>query len=113
MEGDNFKCKVSSVYNNNTIENGKDFMFDNEEDTCWSSNQGKLQFVLIAYEVLKDIKEISLRSQGGFCPKVILNFNFYEVDVLYSENDEFSAKTPDLKFYKTIFFDNSNDNQVK
>jgi hypothetical protein len=66
----NIRCKVSSVLDNNTSENGKDYMFDDNEDTGWSSNQGSVQFILLCFDMKYNVSELMIRSQGGFCPKV-------------------------------------------
>ena len=73
------KVKVSSVYSNNTIQNGKQNMFDNSEDTSWYSDQGKLQYVFLCFDDPQYINKIEVTGSGGFCPKVLLIINFYEV----------------------------------
>lgn len=64
------KVKVSSVQNNNISEFGKQFMFDNNEDTSWYSDQGKFQYVFLFFESPIEIAKIELIASGGFCPKV-------------------------------------------
>lgn len=67
---DKIRVKVSSVLNNNTTDNGKQLMFDGEEDTCWNSAQGQAQYIFICFDGVCSIKQIELTAQGGFCPKV-------------------------------------------
>lgn len=64
------KLKVSTVLNNNTVENGKQNMLDGNEDTSWYSDQGKFQYIFICFDYPVYIKEIELTGSGGFCPKV-------------------------------------------
>jgi hypothetical protein len=64
------KVKVSSVQNNNSSEFGKQFMFDNNDDTSWYSDQGKFQYVFLFFDTPVEISKIELTGSGGFCPKV-------------------------------------------
>ncbi len=70
------KIKVSSILNNLSSENGKQFLNDGCEDTCWSSNQGKIQYIYACFDSKSIIKRIEITCSGGFCPKVN---NFYNV----------------------------------
>ncbi len=73
---ENRKVKVSSVLNNNTVENGKDNMFDGNDDTSWYSNEGKFQYICLFFDKPSEVKEIQITSSGGFCPKVLTLFIF-------------------------------------
>jgi hypothetical protein len=64
------KVKVSSVQNNNSSQYGKQFMFDNNDDTAWYSEQGKFQYVMVFFPSPCNISKIELTGSGGFCPKV-------------------------------------------
>jgi len=64
-----FQCKVSSVLNRNVKEYGKKFLTDGKEDTCWNSEQGRPQWVSIAFEEEQSVSEIRLMFQGGFAGK--------------------------------------------
>lgn len=66
------KVKVSSVYNSNSTQNGKQNMFDNNEDTSWYSDQGKIQYIFLCFDDPINISNIELTGSGGFCPKVSL-----------------------------------------
>ena len=106
------KVKVSSVYSNNTLQNGKQNMFDNNEDTSWYSDQGKVQYIFLCFDEAKNISKIEVTGSGGFCPKVLIFINFYEVEIFYSEKNEYSNKKPELNIYKTYFFEDTNSKQV-
>ena len=41
-------------------------MFDGNDDTCWSSDQGSSQFVLINFRRNVNVSELRLMFQGGF-----------------------------------------------
>lgn len=66
----NFVSKVSSVLNRNVKEFGKKFLFDGREDTCWNSDQGTPQWILIDFQdSAEPVGEIQLMFQGGFVGK--------------------------------------------
>jgi hypothetical protein len=44
-------------------------MFDGKNDTCWNSDQGSPQFVLVEFPKAVKVEEIRLRFQGGFVGK--------------------------------------------
>jgi hypothetical protein len=106
------KVKVSSVFNNNTVDNGKQNMFDGNDDTSWYSDQGKFQYVFICFDNPGRIDRIEITGSGGFCPKVFKFIYVYEVEVSYSEKNEFMNKKPDLKVDKTFFLEDVNEKQV-
>lgn len=45
---------------------GKKHLFDADEETCWNSDQGTPQFVVVDFAEPKRVKEIRIRFQGGF-----------------------------------------------
>jgi hypothetical protein len=59
------KCKVSSVLNKLGIYSGKN-MFDESLDTCWNSDQGSPQYVLIDFQRAVKVTAIRAIFQGGF-----------------------------------------------
>jgi hypothetical protein len=85
------KSKVSSVLNKSSMFVSKN-MFDEREETCWNSDQGLPQTIIIDFEKLVVIDLIRIMFQGGFaCPsghveiatsldnfQVICNFNEIE-----------------------------------
>ncbi|XP_075169419.1 nuclear receptor 2C2-associated protein [Haematobia irritans] len=64
-----FKCSVSSVLNKDTKQNGKQFLYDGQFDTAWSSNEGSPQYISIEFEEPQSISSFSLQFQGGFASK--------------------------------------------
>ncbi len=64
------KVKVSSVMNNLSSENGKQFLNDGRDDTCWSSAEGKFQYIFSCFDLKTKIKTIEITCSGGFCPRV-------------------------------------------
>lgn len=70
------KFKVSSVMNNLSSENGKQFLNDGRDDTCWSSAEGKFQYIFACFDSLTKIQTIELTCSGGFCPRVFLIIYF-------------------------------------
>ena len=67
------RVKVSTTLFNNTVDYGKQLMFDGNEDTCWNSAEGSLQYVFIVFGNSVKISKIEIIFQGGFCPKVYIN----------------------------------------
>jgi len=62
-----FSAKVSSVLNKNVKEFGKQFLFDGREDTCWNSDQGSPQTILISFQKPHaKIGQLQIQFQGGF-----------------------------------------------
>ncbi|XP_076230585.1 nuclear receptor 2C2-associated protein isoform X2 [Nomia melanderi] len=45
-----FECRVSSVLNKNNRSYGKKHMFDNCPETCWNSDAGTPQWIIINFE---------------------------------------------------------------
>ena len=64
---DSFTCKVSSVLNRDAKQFGKKHLFDGDEETCWNSDQGTPQFVVIEFkDGLKRVEQLRIKFQGGF-----------------------------------------------
>ena len=61
-----FTAKVSSVLNKNVREFGKKFLFDHTDDTCWNSDQGSPQFIVLTFEEPLKISQVQIQFQGGF-----------------------------------------------
>ncbi|KAL9987163.1 hypothetical protein ACROYT_G001421 [Oculina patagonica] len=66
---ENTRVRVSSVLNRDNIQFGKKYMFDRNEDTCWNSDQGLPQFVILEFPEETCVKEIQIQFQGGFVGK--------------------------------------------
>ncbi|RMX40769.1 hypothetical protein pdam_00021853, partial [Pocillopora damicornis] len=60
---------VSSVLNRDSNQYGKKYMFDKNEDTCWNSDQGSPQFVILEFPEEVCVKEVQIQFQGGFVGK--------------------------------------------
>ncbi|XP_057294797.1 nuclear receptor 2C2-associated protein-like [Hydractinia symbiolongicarpus] len=60
---------VSSVLNRDVKQFGKKFLFDNNDDTCWNSDQGEYQHVTVQFEKPVCVTDIHVQFQGGFSCK--------------------------------------------
>jgi len=83
MDNNNFELlkvvnsNVTSVFNKSTKEFGKQFMFDDNDETCWSSEQGnKNACIQVTFDKNMKVKYFEIVSQGGYCPKVLNYFKF-------------------------------------
>ncbi|XP_030382501.1 nuclear receptor 2C2-associated protein [Scaptodrosophila lebanonensis] len=61
-----FRCSVSSVLNKETKQYGKQFMFDETEDTAWSSDEGLPQWISLSFDEPQAISGFCFQFQGGF-----------------------------------------------
>ncbi|KNC20911.1 hypothetical protein FF38_00326 [Lucilia cuprina] len=69
LNNEKFKCSVSSVLNKDTKQHGKQFLYDQQDDTAWSSNEGIPQWIAIEFEEPQTVKSFSFQFQGGFAAK--------------------------------------------
>lgn len=58
--------KVSSVLNRNTRQFGKKHLFDQDEETCWNSDQGPIQWVSLEFPQCIRVSQLQIQFQGGF-----------------------------------------------
>ncbi|XP_076978182.1 nuclear receptor 2C2-associated protein [Tamandua tetradactyla] len=58
--------RVSSVLNRNTRQFGKKHMFDQDEETCWNSDQGPSQWVMLEFPQRVRVSQLQIQFQGGF-----------------------------------------------
>ncbi|XP_048198614.1 nuclear receptor 2C2-associated protein isoform X1 [Perognathus longimembris pacificus] len=58
--------RVSSVLNRNTQQFGKKHLFDQEEETCWNSDQGPSQWVTLEFPQCIHVSQLQIQFQGGF-----------------------------------------------
>ncbi|XP_076582329.1 nuclear receptor 2C2-associated protein [Chaetodon auriga] len=63
------QSRVSSVLNRDVKQYGKKYMFDSNEETCWNSDQGECQWVLLEFPQTVKVSELKLQFQGGFSAK--------------------------------------------
>ncbi|XP_016382586.1 nuclear receptor 2C2-associated protein-like [Sinocyclocheilus rhinocerous] len=65
----NTQSRVSSVLNRDVKQFGKKFMFDSNEETCWNSDQGESQWVVLEFPQPVKVFELRIQFQGGFSGK--------------------------------------------
>ena len=63
---------VSSVLQKNHRDFGKKHLYDGRAETCWNSDQGLPQHVLVKFAEPQSVRRIVMVSQGGFCPREIV-----------------------------------------
>merc|ERR1739848_867616 len=61
--------RVSSVLNRDVKQFGKKFLFDGDEETCWNSDQGSPQWILMEFTEVVHVEELHIMFQGGFTGK--------------------------------------------
>ncbi|KAG0230722.1 Nuclear receptor 2C2-associated protein [Actinomortierella wolfii] len=66
------RIKVSSVLNRETTLYGKQFLTDGNDETCWNSDSGTPQFIVVDFGRPVKIQTIELMFQGGFVGKTCL-----------------------------------------
>lgn len=64
--------RVSSVLNRDTKSYGRQFLCDGKEETCWNSDQGDEQWIVVNFGKPVKISKIELKFQGGFCSAQVL-----------------------------------------
>ncbi|NWI20094.1 NR2CA protein, partial [Crypturellus soui] len=58
--------RVSSVLNRDVKQFGKTHMFDANEETCWNSDQGPVQWVSLDFPRTVKVSRLHVQFQGGF-----------------------------------------------
>lgn len=58
--------RVSSVLHRNTRQFGKKHLFDQDEETCWNSDQGPSQWVVLEFPQRVRVSQLQIQFQGGF-----------------------------------------------
>ncbi|KAK7009633.1 nuclear receptor 2C2-associated protein [Biomphalaria glabrata] len=64
------RIRVSSVLNKDVKQFGKQHLLDGDEETCWNSDQGSNQWVILDFSEDVQVSEIWIQFQGGFVGKV-------------------------------------------
>ncbi|XP_076298465.1 nuclear receptor 2C2-associated protein [Lasioglossum baleicum] len=64
-----FECRVSSVFQKNNRSYGKKHMFDNCPETCWNSDAGTPQWIVVDFEQECNLSYFEIEFQGGFVGK--------------------------------------------
>lgn len=112
------ESRVSSVLNRDTKQFGKKFLFDNNEETCWSSDQGSTQWVLLEFPQTVNVSELLIQFQGGFAGRLCrlegdLKGEFFRITEFYPEDSNtlqrFCLKEPVNVNKLKIIFENSAD----
>ncbi|KAJ2502076.1 hypothetical protein GGH96_001354 [Coemansia sp. RSA 1972] len=62
-------CRVSSVLNRDVTSLGKQNLFDPSPETCWNSEQGTPQHILVEFAPRVCIQSVCVQFQGGFAGK--------------------------------------------
>lgn len=62
--------RVSSVLNRDVKQFGKKHMFDASEETCWNSDQGTCQWVILDFPRCVKISQLHIQFQGGFSSRL-------------------------------------------
>ncbi|NWX93969.1 NR2CA protein, partial [Nothoprocta pentlandii] len=62
--------RVSSVLNRDVKQFGKMHMFDGDEDTCWNSDQGPVQWVTLDFPRAVKVSRLLVQFQGGFSSRL-------------------------------------------
>uniref|UniRef100_A0A336KMW9 CSON011887 protein n=1 Tax=Culicoides sonorensis TaxID=179676 RepID=A0A336KMW9_CULSO len=112
----NYECRVSSVLNRNNKENGKKYMFDDSEDTYWSSDQGTPQFIVLEFASAIDFSAFKIQFQGGFAGKdctiqisknaasdEMIKEQFFPEDVNKSQSFKLKDPVEDVKSIRLVF----------
>lgn len=47
-------------------------MFDGQDETCWNSDQGLLQFIIFEFKHPVVVEEVHVKFQGGFTGKTCI-----------------------------------------
>jgi hypothetical protein len=66
-----FLFRVSSTLGHDVKSFGKHHMFDDNDETCWNSDQGSPQWILLDFCRRVAIAEIRITFQGGFAAKLL------------------------------------------
>ncbi|KAK9409107.1 nuclear receptor 2C2-associated protein [Crotalus adamanteus] len=61
--------RVSSVLNREVKQFGKKYMFDENEETCWNSDQGAIQWLILEFPQTIQASQIQIQFQGGFASR--------------------------------------------
>ncbi|ELT96047.1 hypothetical protein CAPTEDRAFT_175075 [Capitella teleta] len=61
--------RVSSVLNRDVKQFGKKYMFDDDVETCWNSDSGLPQYVILDFTEPVHVNELRIKFQGGFVGK--------------------------------------------
>lgn len=63
------RTRVSSVLNKDVKQFGKKHLFDGDEETCWNSDQGSPQWIIVEFSKSVSVSQVDIQFQGGFVGK--------------------------------------------
>ncbi|KAA0712197.1 Nuclear receptor 2C2-associated protein TR4 orphan receptor-associated 16 kDa protein -like protein [Triplophysa tibetana] len=93
----NTQSRVSSVLNRDVKQLGKKFMFDANEETCWNSDQGGCQWVILEFPQPVKATELRLQFQGGFSGKTSKLEGFRQPEQAYEIHTFIRKISNDIK----------------
>ncbi|GAU98134.1 hypothetical protein RvY_09316-2 [Ramazzottius varieornatus] len=92
--------RVSSVLHGDSRQYGKQNMFDGSDETCWHSDQGPCQWVLVRFQQKIRLEELRIQFQGGFAARQIilkdLDKNEKEVETFWPDDNNSLQSFPCL-----------------
>ncbi|KRF98127.1 nuclear receptor 2C2-associated protein [Drosophila tropicalis] len=88
LRNTNYSCRVSSVLNKDVKQYGKQYMFDDNEDTSWSSDEGSSQWICLTLDEPQTINGFCIQFQGGFAGQKS-NITIYSQDGNVVHQDAF------------------------
>uniref|UniRef100_A0A1B6EUG1 Uncharacterized protein n=1 Tax=Cuerna arida TaxID=1464854 RepID=A0A1B6EUG1_9HEMI len=109
-------CRVSSVLNKDVKMYGKKYLFDDSEETCWSSDQGSPQWVEVVFKEDCTVSSVTIQFQGGFvgrnCRLDIQKSDCGEVSVPFYPEDinthqKFLIEPTSAKKVRVVFEDST------
>ncbi|XP_017147598.1 nuclear receptor 2C2-associated protein isoform X2 [Drosophila miranda] len=74
----NYTCRVSSVLNKDVKQYGKQYMFDTNDDSAWSSAEGTPQWIILTLDEPRTVSGVSLQFQGGFAESQLPRVSCYQ-----------------------------------
>ncbi|KAM4710523.1 BLOC-1-related complex subunit 8-like [Discoglossus pictus] len=88
--------RVSSVLNRDIKQFGKKFLFDHKEETCWHSDQGSSQWIVLEFPQTVLVSQIHIQFQGGFSSRTCT----LEVTDKFTESMYVLANEPSVALYR-------------
>ncbi|KAM9095033.1 nuclear receptor 2C2-associated protein [Sarcophilus harrisii] len=61
--------RVSSVLRRDVKQFGKKHLFDEQDETCWNSDQGTSQWVMLEFPQSVRVSQVQIQFQGGFASR--------------------------------------------
>ncbi|XP_065278293.1 nuclear receptor 2C2-associated protein [Emys orbicularis] len=110
--------RVSSVLNRDAKQFGKKHMFDGSEETCWNSDQGSSQWVMLEFPQTVKVSQLQIQFQGGFASQLCTLEGGRKGEELVKISDFYPEDINALQSFRTeetmldklkITFENSTD----